>query len=364
MAIHGSTETGQGYCCRADDHMTSRDKPMTKPKRVSKFLGRDWPSDHAARIRALREISSRLTLHERYLAGEFCEVWAELGAYGEAVWCDPLAVDALAVAFETMHRARMNIETIVIRLETAGYRFHSEVFSPYWRTSQADAGMARMFEEQLQEMVRSLEAPMNFSPGFAQQREQVLVLREQQLASMRRQAIAAQERCRGIVRPIMADAPATAIWIKRVVKAAGEMPLSLRAWHATIGGVNLAGSHPEIAPPGVECDPLFVAPFQFVLDFCQAWAEEHIDEEDPPPFQMPVSPHRTAKAGGDVGAPLYVVTLPNTGLDAVLENEGHGLHFVDYLRRAFEWGGFPGYADMPTKAPKLIASLKEGLLPL
>ncbi len=79
---------------------------------------------------------------------------------------------------------------------------------------------------------------------------------------------------------------------------------------------------------------------------------------------MPVSPHRSAKAGGDASAPLYVVTLPNTGLDAVIENEGHGLYFVDYLRMAFEWGGFPGYADMPAQAPKLIAWLAEGLLPL
>jgi hypothetical protein len=51
-------------------------------------------------------------------------------------------------------------------------------------------------------------------------------------------------------------------------------------------------------------------------------------------------------------------------LDAVIENEPHGLGFVDYLRLAFEWGGFPGYADMPDKAPALIYRLKDRLLPI
>jgi hypothetical protein len=148
------------------------------------------------------------------------------------------------------------------------------------------------------------------------------------------------------------------------VKAAGEIPLSLRAWYATVGGVNLVGSHPEFASPGVVCDPLFIAPLQFVLDLSQAWKEEHAEDEDPPRFQLPISPAGGTKAGGSVLAPLYTVTLPNAGLDAVIENEPHGLRFVDYLRLAFEWGGFPGYADAPASAPTLIAYLKEGLLPI
>jgi hypothetical protein len=222
--------------------------------------------------------------------------------------------------------------------------------------------MARMFEQQLQEMVRSLESPMLLPPELERQREQFLARREQQLASTKGKAIAAQERCKGIVRPIKAADPLTAIWIKRVVKAGGEVPLALRAWHATLGGVNLAGYHPKIAPVGVESDPLFVAPFQFVLDACQAWAEENGEEGDSVPFQMPVSPHRAAKAGLSARAPLYAVTLPQASLDAIVENEPHSLHFVDYLRLAFEWGGFPGYAEMPASAPKLIESLKEGLL--
>jgi hypothetical protein len=335
---------------------------MATRKRISKILTQDWPPDHPARIQAIQETAGRLSFHERYVAGEFRNVWTELSALGDAVWYDPVAADALAVAYETMHRAKTNIETLVSRLAAVGFNFQPTAYSPYWRTSRADGAMADMFEQFLNEA--SEERPMLLPSALEPQRETLLARRERQYASMKAQAIAARERRMGIVRPLMAADRVAAILTKRVVTAAGEMPLSLRAWHATIGGVNLVGSHPDLAPPEVECDPLFVAPIQFVLDLCQAWVEDHVDEDDPPPFRMPISPHRSAKAGGDAGAPLYGVTLPNRGADAVLENEGHGLHFVDYLRLAFEWGGFPGYADMPAKAPKLIASLKEGLLPL
>ena len=59
-----------------------------------------------------------------------------------------------------------------------------------------------------------------------------------------------------------------------------------------------------------------------------------------------------------------MVTLPSATLDAVIESEPHGLDFVNYLRLAFEWGGFPGYADIPGKTPALVYHLKEKLLPI
>jgi hypothetical protein len=83
-----------------------------------------------------------------------------------------------------------------------------------------------------------------------------------------------------------------------------------------------------------------VAPRQFVQDFGLAWGEDHADEEDPLSFQPPLSPHRIAKAGGITDAPLYTVTHPNVGMDAVVNNEPHCLQFVDYLRTSFQWGGF------------------------
>jgi hypothetical protein len=79
---------------------------------------------------------------------------------------------------------------------------------------------------------------------------------------------------------------------------------------------------------------------------------------------MPISPPRSLKAGISAEGTHYVMTLPSATLDAVVENEPHGLRFVEYLRLAFEWGGFPVYADLPGKVPELVFQLKEGLLPI
>src|SRR3954453_6345240 len=63
------------------------------------------------------------TYLDRYRLGEYKRVWAELLALGGRVREQPLYADALAVARETMTRARANIELLVQRLNTLGYRF-------------------------------------------------------------------------------------------------------------------------------------------------------------------------------------------------------------------------------------------------
>jgi hypothetical protein len=63
------------------------------------------------------------TYLDRYLAGEHEQVWDELMALGAAVREEPVYSDALAVARETMRRSRSNIETLIPRLDQAGYVF-------------------------------------------------------------------------------------------------------------------------------------------------------------------------------------------------------------------------------------------------
>ena len=58
----------------------------------------------------------------RYQQGECEAVWAELLALGEQVRTEPVYTDTLAVARETMRRARFNIETLIPRLRTCGYQ--------------------------------------------------------------------------------------------------------------------------------------------------------------------------------------------------------------------------------------------------
>jgi hypothetical protein len=60
---------------------------------------------------------------ERYRRGEHERVWSEMIAAGEHIRREPLFSDALAVARETMSRARENIAVLRVRLERIGYRF-------------------------------------------------------------------------------------------------------------------------------------------------------------------------------------------------------------------------------------------------
>jgi hypothetical protein len=266
-------------------------------KKVPKFLSVDLPPRHDERIERLRQIAGNLPFHERYVSGDFAGVWADLCGLSEELRYDPVAVDALAVAYETMHRAARNIAILVARLETIGYEFRGDVFSPYWKTSIADAATREAVEGRLDELVEewlATEVPKDMAPHLIAWSEQNRRRAEAELHARR-------EARMGIVRPHLPPEPAVDFRLKRIEKLAGEMPLSLRAWYQTVGAVNLVGSHRELVPHGVECDPLFVAPLQFVLDFGLAWDEDYAGDEARPRFQLPISPHRIAKASGTTG---------------------------------------------------------------
>lgn len=289
-------------------------------------------------------------------------MWAELASLCDAIWLDPLAADALAVCYETMQRARTNIEILVDALEAGGYEFRHTVYSPYWRKSKQMQEWVESHYQTSQLVVSSMQEPLMNLPEPV--RTQMNADRKSRLPSAMETARAFHDHQFGIVRPFEPPVAIPRGWLRKITAPAGDMPSSLRAWHSSIGCVNLVGLHPELAPPGVECDPLFVAPIKCAVDACEAWQADHVGADERPPFQMPIAPPRSVKAGNSTEGAHCVVTLPSATLDAVIENEPHGLHFVDYLRLAFEWGGFLGYADMPDKAPALVHRLKERLLPL
>lgn len=72
------------------------------------------------------------TFLKRYQNGEYEQVWAELLAIGSSIRNEPLLEDALAVARETMAKARTNIERLIERLQAIGYEFEENevVFIP------------------------------------------------------------------------------------------------------------------------------------------------------------------------------------------------------------------------------------------
>jgi hypothetical protein len=103
-----------------------------------------------------------------------------------------------------------------------------------------------------------------------------------------------------------------------------NLPLSLRAWYQEVGIVDLTGYHRHLCPPEV-------------------------------------------KAGG-IAASLEVKWPPKRrGLcseaDFRVEDQ-HRTYFVESIRVALRWGGFPGWALYESAPEKQIAALRRDLLPL
>ncbi len=141
---------------------------MIEPERHSKWITHLWPVkiEHSERIQTLREAAGSLPLYEQYVSGGFREAWMELAALGDAIWLDPVAADALGVCYETMHRARTNIEVLVGALQAEGYEFRPTVYSPYWRKShkmqkwvEAHAESSRLVLASMQQPLMNLPAP-------------------------------------------------------------------------------------------------------------------------------------------------------------------------------------------------------------
>ena len=54
-------------------------------KRLSKILQVDLPDRHDERIRELHEIACALPYHQRYIGGEFRQVWTDLHELGPEI---------------------------------------------------------------------------------------------------------------------------------------------------------------------------------------------------------------------------------------------------------------------------------------
>jgi hypothetical protein len=249
------------------------------------------------------------TFLARYEAGEHERVWEELAALGARVRDEPIHGDALAVARETMRRARHNITALIPRLEALGYHLGYD-----W----------------LDEDERSFATGQ--PPAFT---------------------------------PPRADALARIVELEVL---AGPLPLSLRAWYETVGAVNLVGAAPTSWHLAEGADPLYVYPIEVALAEYAEWHEAHTAWAagdlpfDPGPFRVPIAPdylHKYNISGGM----WYHIVVPNPAADAVLEAEDHEARFVPYLRLCFRWGGLPGLAFADVTAPEL-ALLTRDLLPL
>jgi len=259
---------------------------------------------------------------ERYLTGEHVPVWRELIELGDKVLDEPLRAEALGVCEEIVRRARVNLRTLHGRLLELGYEFADP------HAALVDAG------------------------------------------------------------------PDAAAEIEKVEQELGAFPVFARVWYQTFASINFCQAEQQrvykegIRPPegpdifGLGSHPVLI--FQS-LDRCQAQLQHMATEQEEHIRQMKESGEEEPSESGQF-LPLggwasncdpKGFTLPCFGIDGVIYNDGGGdTYFVDELRSAFHWGGFPfwqwvfkkrdSYSPMEYRPSfeKLLPVLKEGLLKL
>lgn len=252
------------------------------------------------------------TYLDRYLAGEHEQVWAELLALGATVRDEPLYTDALAVARETMTRAKYNCELLISRLEQMGYEFS-------YNTSEPPP-------DNTEEMLAEAEERAGLLP---------VSLRE-------------WYRIVGSV-SLMGAHPD---WNAKPV------PAWRMAAYYHFGKLH----HP------LYTDPLVVEPLEVFEDTFEQWQElaeydeDHSDEQRDTFIIAPDYYHKVEVSGGGG----LEVTLPCPAIDCYVRDEKHNMTFVKYIRVNFQWGGFPGFRDYNEDArpTAMLKQLTEGLLPI
>jgi hypothetical protein len=270
---------------------------------------------------------------ERYRAGECQQVWAELLAQGAAIRQEPLANDAWAVAQETMRRVRHNLELLIPRLQTLGYRFGEIPHAPGYPSE--------IWERDFVKAYPVLQPP---PPNIARLLDEL----EQRV---------------------------------------GVLPLSIRAFYQEIGGVNFIGVDPWIHT-GIYYDPLFMWPLANVPED-RLGEDVERDPGEAGDFLLCFSPDATTKYD-ESGAENFLMTVPNASIDGVFDIY-EKTTFVEYLRTSLRSGGLSGLEQtekidygMHTKAylrhepapsptiiaryeetvKRILAQLREGLLPI
>ena len=258
-------------------------------------------------------------------AGPFGDfVWTAVYSQGELEEGTPLWEDAYAVAREAMMRARQNVELIVDFLRQQRYTFFG------------------------------MPPNEDGKPG----------------------------------EPWLPPGPQTPEQLQRLSALAGPIPLSIRAWWEMVGSVSLqgvfedfdGGDHDSGFPKVLMSDPLMVDPLDYVLQQVDEQLAEGADPRGKKGFLVDLAPDLYHKAYQSGGAP-YAVGLPDGRMDTPLLNVrillpvppeagrpytevGIDETFGEYLRRSFQWAGFPGYAFLPDPQMERLRPLFEKMLPI
>jgi len=332
------------------------------------------------------------TFLDRYQAGDHVAVWDDLMALGEGVRHELYYADAAAVAAETMRRARHNVELLIRRLDARGYRFQDAVASA--EDEAARLGVIGQISAQVE--ARVAQNPSHFNSHCMEMVDWMRAVKAKTAPLMEKAAADAAKAAAARRKPPLEDPQVfsppdkkTPRLLDRIEKAAGgPLPLSLRAWYEQVGGVSLMGSDAVVnavdfsnrgvvqqleslyqgqrppVPQGAgdyAPDPLVVFPLQALMQELSYREEDGEQAGEGRQLRLTIAPDDLHKA--NVSGDAYYITLPDARADFQFDDWRHTT-FVNYLRIAFQWGGFPGWERSPKPPRKEIAELSEGLLPL
>ncbi len=98
-----------------------------------------------------------------------------------------------------------------------------------------------------------------------------------------------------------------------------------------------------------------------MTDVFEEWEDQKAHDNT---FRIDLAPDHLHKANVSGGSP-YAVLVPFRGADPIFTDERHGLPFLDYIRLAFKWAGFPGLEDHAGRADvqRFVAKFGQGLEP-
>lgn len=237
---------------------------------------------------------------KRYMNGEHKSVWDEIYLLGEKAYETKHIEDISAVITETMLRVRYNVDILHHKLLDLGYKFLEDL-----------------------ESARTLPDSNT---------EQHLSLIDNSISSM------------------------------------GYLPLALKEYYRIVGGVNFIWDYDNF-PEEMwfeYADPLYIISLRYLLeDTCREdWKEEmesNISDGYSPSAYLVFAPdfyHKDNVSGGQ--AYSIEVTNPRS-IDSKILFEENNITFIEYLRRCFEWGGFPRVAVANKGFEERISYLKNGL---
>jgi hypothetical protein len=311
--------------------------------------------------------------YDRYRRGERIEVWSDLIALGDAVRQEPVYSDAVAVARETMTRARENVETLITRLDGIGYEFLTRQRAMQALTAHLEgvqAFAARQLEALRTNQFTAYESFEALQPGFI--KNQFVPAAEQIANSPRMQKLIELMRAEEF-----AESPANSLGDMNIYRRAanrdaelenverilgGPLPISLRAWSEAVTHVSFLGSHPVLNPRAVmrfdSTEPApnadeSAGPDPLVLsDVAVAAVRDRADPDlwDGDMFLIGIGE-------------CHGIRVPDSSADSAFVDWKKGF-FVEYLRRVFAWGGFPGWERRPNPPMDLIHELTHGLQPI